>query len=240
MPGVRYGPDISDDAAEIVDFVKDAQARMRKGLKLSKRDTARYTSYKQIAKDIFGVGGDRFEKGKLGDLAEMARYGGSKPRSAIAKDWRTGGQMKKSVTQEFVDRGVPGGRKAGSSKTPEGTWYVGRTRPKKFRELEAKVQRRMNRNGASFGKTKIAPRSTKPDNLLAQVDKLNIAKARTGSSDIVNRPRGATTTRKPGLPIRPPLPKSAIRNAQRQRERAKNVKGAGSKGKGKTGGGRKK
>lgn len=239
MPGVRYGPDISDDAAEILDFVKSAQERIRKGAKLSKRDGTRYDAFKQVARDIFGVSSRDFDKGKFGDLAEMAKYGGSKSRSKIAKSWRTGGQMKKSVTQEFVDRGVPGGRKAGSTGTPKDAWYVGRTRPKKFREIEGNIQRRMSRNGATFGKTRIAPRSTKPNNLLAQVDKLNIAKARGGSSDIVNRPRGVTTPRKAGAPIRPPLPKSAIRAAQRQSERAKNVKGAGKTGRGKTGGKRK-
>lgn len=239
MPGVRYGPDISDDAAEILDFVKDAQARIRKGAKLSKRDSTRYDAFKKLSRDIFGVSNRDFDKGKFGDLAEMAKYGGSKSRSKIAKSWRTGGQMKKSVTQEFVDRGVPGGRKAGSTGTPKDAWYVGRTRSKGFRAVEARVAKRMNRNGASFGKTRIPPRATKPNNLLAQVDKLNIAKARTGSSDIVNRPRGVNTPRRAGAPIRPPLPKSAIRNAQRQAQRAKNVKGAGKTGRGKTGGRRK-
>ena len=36
MPGVRYGPDISDDAAFILDTVKELQAKLRRGLTLSK------------------------------------------------------------------------------------------------------------------------------------------------------------------------------------------------------------
>jgi len=241
MPGVRYGPDISDDAAFILDFVKDVQSRIRKGVTVPKRDRDRYDAFKKIAKDIFGVGEARFDKGKFGDLAEMARYGGSKGRSKLANNWRTGEVMKKGVTQEFVDRGVPGGRKAGSSKRPEGAFYYGRTRPKKFRELEAKAQRRMARNGTSFGKVNIPKRATKPDNFLAQVDRLNITKARANTSDFANRPLGVTgPVRKPGQVIRPPLPKSAIRNAQKQAQRAKNVKNAGKTGKGKTGGKRKK
>lgn len=217
MPGVRYGPDISDDAAQIMDFVQGAQARIRQGLKLSRRDQTKYDSYKSVARQIFGVRNSDFDKGKLGDLAEMAKYGGAKSRNKIAKSWRTGGQMKKSVTREFEDRGVPGGRKAGSTGTPKDAWYVGRTRTKKFRELEARAQRRLARNGATFGATNVKPRSTKPDNFLAQVDKLNIAKARSGSSDILNRPRGVTTPRKAGAPIRPALPKSAARAATRAR-----------------------
>lgn len=241
MPGVRYGPDISDDAAFILDFVKDVQSRMRKGVTVPKRDRDRYDAFKKIAKDIFGVGEARFDKGKFGDLAEMARYGGSKGRSNMAINWRTGKPMKKGVTQEFVDRGVPGGRKPGSSNRPGGAFYTGRTRSKGFREVEARTQRRMARNGATFGKVKIAPRSTKPDNFLAQVDKLNITKARGGSSDFLNRPQGAPgPVRKPGQVIRPPLPKSAIRNAQKQAQRAKKVKEAGKPTKGKTGGKRKK
>jgi len=240
MPGVRYGPDITDDAAQILDFVRDAQARMRKGLKLSKRDQGRYDAFRDIADKVFGVGNKRFDKGQFGDLAVMAQYGGSRSRSKIAKSWRTGGQMKKSVTQEFIDRGTPGGRKAGSTKTPSDAWYVGRTNPKRLREATARAQRRMNRNGATFGKTKIAPRSTKPDNFLAQVDKLNITKARTGSSDIVNRPRGTTSVRKPGAPIRPPLPKSAARAQQRERAKTGTKKARELAEKGKTGGKRKK
>lgn len=240
MPGVRYGPDISDDAAQIMDFVTEVQSRIRKGQKISKRDSARYASYKGLAREMFGVSARNFDSGKFGDLAEMAKYGGSKHRSKIAKSWRTGGQMKKSVTREFEDRGLPGGRKAGSTKTPQGAWYVGRTRSKRFQELEARAQRRMSRNGVTFGKTRIGPRQTKPDNFLAQVDKLNIAKARTGSSDIVNRPRGVTQTRKPGSPIRPPLPKSAARAAQRERAARGKKAAASLAGKGKTGGRRRR
>jgi hypothetical protein len=240
MPGVRYGPDITDDAAEILDFVKDVQARMRKGLKINKRESTRYDKFKDVADKLFGVKSAQFDKGKFGDLAILAQYGGAKPRSKLAKSWRTGGQMKKSVTQEFVDRGVPGGRKAGSTKKPGDAWYLGRTNPKQLREVTARAQRRANRNGVSFGKTVIKPRTTKPDNFLANIDKLNIAKARTGSSDIANRPLGVTKVRKPGAPIRPPLPKSAITAAKRAAKGTKAARDLAGKGKKKTGGTRKK
>jgi hypothetical protein len=222
MPGVRYGPDISDDAAYVVDKVKELQATLRRGGRLTKRQTTEYNNYARYAQDLFGVGRARFDKGQLGEMAEMARYGGSKSRSKLAKSWRTGGQMKKSVTQEFADRGG-GVRGRGSVKTPTGAggWYVGRTRPKKFRELEAKAQRRANRNGVTFGKASIRKGSVKADNFLAATDKLNVAKAGAQGSDIANRPRGVTgPVRKAGTTIRPALPKSAARAQQRARKRA--------------------
>lgn len=237
MPGVRYGPDISDDAAFVVDRVKELQAVLRRGGRLNKRQTTQYESFANYARDLFGVGRDRFDRGQLGELGEMARYGGSKSRSKLARSWRTGGNMKKSVEQEFADRGG-GVRRAGSAKTPAGAWYAGRTRPKKFRELEARAQRRANRNGVRFGKVSIAKGSVKPNNFLAQTDKLNVAKVGAGASDIANRPRGVTTVRKTGTSIRPALPKSQARAQQRARKRA--VAGATRDltNKGRSGGGR--
>lgn len=239
MPGVRYGPDISDDAAYVVDKVKELQAILRRGGRLNKRQTTEYDNFAQYARDLFGVGRDRFDRGQLGELGEMARYGGSKSRSKLARSWRTGGDMKKSVAQEFADRGG-GVRRAGSTKTPTEAWYAGRTRPKKFRELEAKAQRRANRNGVKFGKASIAKGSVKPGTFLAQTDKLNVAKVGPQASDIANRPRGISTVRKTGASIRPALPKSVARAQQRARKKA--VAGATKDltNKGKKGGGRKK
>ena len=255
MPGVRYGPDISDDAAFILDSVKELQAKLRKGLTLSKDragkkgvrlgEASKLAQFKKLAKDIYGVSEKDFDRGRFGDLATMALYGGSKSRSKIAKSWRTGGQMKKSVTREFVDRGVPGGRRAGSVKTPDTAWYVGRTKPKKFREVEGRIQRRLNRNGTSYGGVSVPPRGAKPDNFLAAVDSLNITRARgktnaPASSDIVNRPRGVSRGAAPGGSIRPPLPRSAIAAETRRRaaegtKKSRDLAGKG-KGKGRSGG----
>jgi hypothetical protein len=225
MPGVRYGPDISDDAAFVVDRVKELQEKLRRGGKLDKRELKNYERDAAYAKDLFGVGRDRFDRGQFGEMGEMARYGGSKSRSKLARSWRTGGDMKKSVAQEFADRGG-GVRRAGGAKTPQGAWYAGRTRPKKFRDLEARAQRRANRNGVRFGAASIAKGSVKPGTFMAEIDKLNVARARGGkkspgaTSDIANRPRGVTTVRKAGESIRPALPKSQIRAQQRARKRA--------------------
>lgn len=238
MPGVRYGPDISDDAAFIIDAVKELQAKLRKGLTLSKDRKGKrgeatiLADYKRIAKDIFGVNEKDFDRGRFGDLAAMARYGADRDRSEFARSWRTGKPMKKGVTDEFVDRGIKGGRRAGSVNAPDTAYYMGRTRSKGFRNLEGKIQRRMNRNGTSYGKTTIPKRGTNKDNFLAQVDSLNITRARgkTSSkpqSDITNRPlkpaggRGAA----PGGSIRPPLPKNAIA-AEKRRRAASGTKAA--------------
>ena len=224
MPGVRYGPDISDDAAHITDFVKEQQAKLRKGVKLRNQDSDKLAKYKQIAEDIFGVKPGNFDKGKLGDLAEMARYGGSKSRSKAAKSWRTGGTMKKSVSKEFADRGDTSGRKPGGVGAPADSWYAGRTRSKRFRELEGRAQRRMNKNGAKFGRDPIKKGTTKPGNFLSQVDKLNIARTSKSGSDLFNRPRGgkapAGRIRQAGGPIRPPKAKSNQKASQRSRTTA--------------------
>lgn len=234
MPGVRYGPDISDDAAYILDTVTDIQRRLAKGAKLSKKDRTRLDKLRDVARDLYGVRTRDFDRGKFGDLAELAKYGDSRSRSAMAKG-RDGRPMRKSVEQEFAERGGPtNARKPGTSTKPvDGTYYVGRTKTKRFTELEAAAMRRARKNGVSFGKTKYGKGKIKPETFQAQIDKLNIAKARRESSSILNRPRGqGQTTRRVGDPIRPPLPASQKRNQRKQAERVKTVKGA----KGKTGG----
>jgi hypothetical protein len=222
MPGVRYGPDISDDAAYVVDNVKELQAKLRRGAKLTGRESTTYERFANYAQDLFCVSRAEFDRGRLGELGEMARYGASNYRSKLAKSWRTGGQMKKSVEREFAERGG-GVRGRGSVKTPTGKsgWYVGRTRPKRFRDLEASAVSRANANGVKFGRDGIRPGSVNPGNFRASIDRLNVAKARGGSSDITNRPRGvAGPVRKSGTTIRPSLPKSAARAQQRARKRA--------------------
>ena len=154
--------------------------------------------------------------------------------------------MKKSVSREFADRGDTSGRKPGGVGAPADSWYAGRTRSKRFRELEGRAQRRMNKNGAKFGRDPIAKGTTKPGNFLSQVDKLNITRASAGSSDILNRPRGgkAPGGRQlgPGRPIRPAKAKSNQKAAQRaktpaeraaagRREADKLAKGGSKKGK---------
>lgn len=218
MPGVRYGPDIADDAAYILDTVTELQRRLARGATLGKRDRGRYDNLKELANSLYGVRARDFDKGKFGDLAELAKYGDSRSRSRMAKG-RDGRPMRKSVEQEFAERGS-GVRKPGTSTKPvDGTYYVGRTKSKRFTQLEQAAMRRASRNKIKYGKASVDRAAVKRGGFQAQIDKLNLAKARTSSSSVLNRPRGSgQNPRKPGLPIRPPLAKSQQKNQQRAKK----------------------
>lgn len=233
MPGVRYGPDISDDAAYYVDRVKEIQARIRAGRKIGKNDTKVLETAFLIAKNVFGVKKGDFDKGKLGDMAEMARYGGSKALSRRAKDSRTGKTMTKSVAQELLDRSTGKNSRGSRTKPAEGTFYQGRTRSKRFRGLEAAATRRMNRNGLEVGKRSVPRGGTNSKTFKDRVDGFQFAKTRDNSSDILNRvqggnnpgsriqlgrPRKDGTRSAAGFGIRAPL----ARSQQQKVRRAKN------------------
>jgi len=233
MPGVRYGPDISDDAAYFVDKVKEIQAKIRAGKKPSGSESTLLENAFLVAKNVFGVKRADFDKGKLGDMAEMARYGGSKPLSRRAKDSRTGTSMKKSVAEELLDRATGKNSRGSRTKPAEGTFYEGRTRSKRFRELEGKAIRRMNRNGLEVGKRTIPKGGTNPKTFKDRVDGFQFARTRGGkrdtargvaSSDILNRVQGGTPAeqrarqRGGGVGIRPPLAKSQQKAVQRSKK----------------------
>jgi hypothetical protein len=227
MPGVRYGPDISDDAAHILDFVKNVQERIRQGKKIGNRDSTRYKAYQKLALDLFGVYAKDFKAGRFGALEEMAKYGGDGSRNKIANNWRTGQQMKKSVDAEFEDRGTPDRKsRPGSSKTPQGEWYVGRTSTKRFRELNAQVAARANQKGVKFGKGVIKKGSVTEGNFKAGVDSLGIATVKGGGSNITNRPRGGTAIKGKGTSIRPAKTRksaASVRAPKQQGERKRKV-----------------
>lgn len=231
MPGVRYGPDISDDAAYVVDSVKEIQEKLRRGLKLGKGDRDKLDRFAKIAKSLFDVERTDFDAGRFGEMGEMARYGGGAgSRENVATNWRTGRSMVKGVDREFADRGSPD-KTSGSSKTPDGAYYVGRTRSKKFRELEARVAERINTGGVSFGRSRVAPGSVNQGNFTAKIDTLNVAKVRTAPRDLGTasrtqratslgaRPVGPGQARGAGTPIRPSKAKSKAKAQQRARKR---------------------
>lgn len=227
MPGVRYGPDISDDAAYFVDRVKDIQARIRRGARISRTESNLVRNAKTFANNVFGVSGEDFDRGKFGEMGEMARYGGSRDRSKLAKSWRSGDPMKKSVAQEFADRAAGTDSRGSRTRPAEGTYYVGRTRTARYRQLEFNAQQRLNRNGFTLGKTQARKGSINDRNFKASVDRFNITRTMAGKSDIANRELGgprpgtrARTTRSgspAGFSVRPPLAKSQQRQRQRQR-----------------------
>jgi hypothetical protein len=229
MPGVRYGPDISDDAAYFVDKVKEIQAKIRAGGKPNATERTTLANAASLAKNVFGVSEKDFNKGKLGDMADMARYGGSKPLSRRAKDSRTGTQMTKSVAEELLDRSTGKNSRGSRTKPAEGTYYEGRTRSKRFRELEARATKRLNRNGLDVGKRSVKRGGTNPKNFKDRVDGFQFAKTRGNSSDIMNRVRGGDgpsriqlgkprkdgTRSAAGFGIRPPLAKSQQQKTRR-------------------------
>jgi hypothetical protein len=227
MPGVRYGPDISDDAAYFVDKVKEIQANIRLGKKPNAGERTTLANAAELANKVFGVSKANFDKGKLGEMAEMARYGGSKALSRRAKDSRDGSSMTKSVAEELLDRSTGRNSRGSRTKPAEGTYYEGRTRSKRFRELEAKATKRLNRNGVEIGKRSIKKGGINSSNFKDRVDGLQITKARGGkkdtargaaSSDLMNRVRGDSAVTKPGIGIRPRLARSQQRAEQRKKK----------------------
>lgn len=78
MPGVRYGPDISDDAAYILNQIvslQDVEADLKRaGRKLSKRDAANLARNVKAAQTFFGVSAADIKKRKFGDMGTLASY----------------------------------------------------------------------------------------------------------------------------------------------------------------------
>lgn len=78
MPGVRYGPDISDDAAYIMNRIvslQDIEADLKKaGRKLSKRDAALLKRNTDFAKKAFGLKDSDIKARRFGDMATLAQY----------------------------------------------------------------------------------------------------------------------------------------------------------------------
>lgn len=78
MPGVRYGPDISDDAAYILNQIvslQDVEADLKRaGRKLTKRDAANLARNVKAAQTFFGVSAADIKKRKFGDMGTLAQY----------------------------------------------------------------------------------------------------------------------------------------------------------------------
>jgi len=78
MPGVRYGPDISDDAAYILNQIvslQDVEADLkRRGRKLNDRDSKTLARNVKAAQTFFGVSAADIKKRKFGDMGTLAQY----------------------------------------------------------------------------------------------------------------------------------------------------------------------
>lgn len=243
MPGVRYGPDIADDAAYVMNNLVDINRRYRETGKMPKE----FDKFARLANKVFGVKPSDLKKGKYGDLAKLASYsaagkdsrGRAYKRGKLAKSWRTGKIMKRGLRQEFEKRGetpsgraIRGVRKAGAGKRGDiisgipgvetqgrgGATYLGRTKTKQFDRLANAAYARAKRN-------KIAKTSN-----AAGIDKLNIARQGKFLPNITEN--FGATSRRTGATIRPPKSKTAAAGARAKT--AKAVKTAGKGGKNST------
>ena len=245
MPGVRYGPDIADDAAQVqnslVELLKLEKAS--KSGKLGKDDRKKLDTSLRIAKQLFGVSERDARSGKWGDLGVLAEYsdigrnprtGGKRTRSKLARNRRNGNTIfKKDMAREHADRmaGVSSpGTSTSRGLTGEVT-YLGRTAPKRFREARERAYKRARRDGVSYGRAGGIPKGTKIEQMPDRLDRMNIART-PSNTGLSYRPGVARA----GNSVRPPLTKSmrdmAARTKRAQSKRAEAVKSAG-KGRGK-------
>lgn len=240
MPGVRYGPDIADDAAYVMNKLVDLNRQFRE---TGKYKTTEFNKFAKLADKIFGVKPADIKKGKYGDLAKLASYslagkdsrGRAYKRGKLAKSWRTGKLMKRGLRQEFIKRGeTPSGRALSGVRmlpgkrgditegfvSPDkraggGSTYLGRTKTKQFDRLANAAYARAKRN--KIAKTANA----------AGIDTLNIARQGKFLPNIYAYTYGATSQRD-GSTIRPPKSKTAAAGAIAKTKAA--VKGAGKRG----------
>jgi hypothetical protein len=247
MPGVRYGPDIADDAAYVMNNLVDINRRYRETGKLPRE----FQKFAKLAREVFGVRESDIRKGKYGDLSRLAQYssagrsarGKAYQRAKLARSWRTKKIMKRGLRQEFQKRGEkPSGRaQSGVRKTSRGdaisgisgverqgrggATYLGRTKTKTFDKLADAAYARARRNKVQVGGARVTQATA------ASIDKLNIARTGKFLPGFDGQPFGGTG-RRSGSSIRPPKSKTAA--AASQAKRAKTVKGAGKPGRNST------
>jgi hypothetical protein len=248
MPGVRYGPDIADDAAAIYKGIKElndreqalkrkAQAAKKAGkavksAELNKKDRAKYERLAKLATDIFGVNQRDLKRGKYGDLYKMQRYSqqgvtsrGAKSKGAkFAKNKRTGKIKRSSELKEYSRRSEGKSTRSQDGKGGTRESYLGLTKPKAYREIEARAAKRMKSRGVRVGATK------KKISNRAGLDALGIARVnRTGGiTSTPNRGKGALPSARPPLVgARPKKAKSSTRAKGAQTATKKTVKNAG-------------
>jgi len=245
MPGVRYGPDIADDAAAIYKGIRNlnekeealkrrAQAAKKAGkkvqaAKLSKKDQAKYDRLAKLATDIFGVTKRDLKRGKYGDVYKMQRYstqgvtkkGAPSKGAKLARNKRTKKIMKRSETTEFSKRSEGKTTRSDDPRGKTTQTYLGLTKPKGYRDIEDRAYKRMqSRGGVRVG------RSRRQVGDRAGLDKLGIARVdRVGG---VSPARNLSTRDfRPPLVKKPRAAASAKRASSAQRKTKKNVRGAG-------------
>ena len=260
MPGVRYGPDIADDAAVIYKGIKELndkeaalkrkfQAAKKAGKKpkapsLNKTDRAKYDRLAKLATDIFGVTKKDLKRGKYGDVYKMQRYSqqgvtsrGAKAKGAkFARNKRTGQLRRSSELKEYNRRS--GGTSTRSdfvdAKGKVGAkttqTYLGFTKPKGYRAIEDRAYKRMKARGGVR-----VGRSRKKVTNTAGLDNLAISRVnRTGG--FVDGPRSGAgqlrSARPPLVGSKPRQAASATRAKKTQTKTKATVKRGGKKGSG--------
>lgn len=161
MPQVRYGPDITDDAARLMNNLTDFQKRARKKGKLTKRERAAYKRDRNIAKRLFGLTDKDIDRGNFKLMQQLAQYGvngrdkrgRAYKKNKYARNKRTGAIMRRSVKKESEIASLGQRRRTYTKDSDQygGASFLGRTTPKKLEQHLKQFDRlQKKRGGASY------------------------------------------------------------------------------------------
>lgn len=178
MPSVRYGPDITDDAAKTMNRITDLQRTANKKTgKLTKRNQAALNKQKKIAQRLFGVSSRDIDKKKFGLMKDLAKYS-SQGKDARGRRYKRGKFAKKtSLKRDKL------GRKMRDRKTKK-LRTESRIRAKNVIKSSRKdslnqVERRIARGDKKFGGASQLGRTT-PKGLQKAFDQFDRINARKG------------------------------------------------------------
>lgn len=248
MPSVRYGPDITDDAAKTMNRITDLQRTANKKTgKLTKRNQAALNKQKKIAQRLFGVSSRDIDKKKFGLMKDLAKYS-SQGKDARGRRYKRGKFAKKtSLKRDKL------GRKMRDRKTKK-LRTESRIRAKNVIKSSRKdslnqVERRIARGDKKFGGASQLGRTT-PKGLqkaFDQFDRINARKGRAsnegrsvskirplsaGGREDVSKLFSKRNDNDRGRIVKPKKSKAAAskkRNKSQQNKRKKAIKAGGKK-----------
>lgn len=224
MPQVRYGPDITDDAARIMNDIVDLQKLRKQKGKLSQRQATYYKNQKNIAKRLFGLTDKDIEKGNFKLMKDLAQYGFG-GRDKRGRAYRKGKYARNKRDKTLRRRTVARESEIASlGKTKRtytedeapagGATYIGRTVPKKLASHLQKFDRIQKRKGrASYQGRRV--NKIRPYALGGKEDINKLM----GSVPKPKKPKPSTAKKptKPKKPPRPKRPSEFIPNAMQRR-----------------------
>jgi len=237
MPGVRYGPDIADDAAYIMNNLVSINKRQRdlekKGKKLTAKESRNKDKLASLADGIFGVSRADIDQNKFGDMGKLAQYsaygkstrGKAYKRSKMAKNARTGKIRQREIAAEHLRRSDNKVSRGLDSSSSGGASYLGRTKTKRFAALHDAAQARAAKKGVSYqGRTVRSNSQESIDNLgVANVSKGSLGRAAAGLSKTgsLRPPKQSSVARRNqgsrGGPKKPPGPKKSTKPTKRKK-----------------------